>query len=70
LLPPLHEQFQIFFIARNMYVIFTNPEPSFLVADRMKTNRTDHVYRPLSRKFTVGSLHRDPFHAVTAKFLF
>ncbi len=49
MLPLRGNPVEVFLGARKMHVFFTNPEPSFLVADRLKTNRTDPVDHALFR---------------------
>lgn len=44
---PLRNHSQIFLVARNMHVFFANPEPSFLVADRLTADFADPIQQKL-----------------------
>jgi hypothetical protein len=64
LLPPLWSPFEVFLGAREVHVFFTNPEPSFLVADRLIADFADPLHgdhklvvRPLYGSRPIKSAH-------------
>ena len=61
LLPPVGDNFQIFFRAGKMHIFFPNPEPPFLVADWLMTDFADPVaYDPCFHEANWRTFHCKP----------